>query len=90
MLRAAARRARSVDLAEGAALPIAYGTAHLALTRRARLAPGETVLVTAAAGGVGIAAVQLARLLGARAVAACGSAEKLALCERLRRERRPA
>ena len=59
-----------------------YGTAHLALTRRARLARGETVLVTAAAGGVGIAAIQLANLLGARAVAACGSAEKLALCER--------
>ena len=38
--------------------------------------------MTAAAGGVGIAAIQLANLLGARAVAACGSAEKLALCER--------
>ena len=52
-------RAAAVDLTEGAALMIAYGTAHLALTRRAQLRAGETVLVTAAAGGVGLACVEV-------------------------------
>ena len=52
--------AASADLAEAAALMINYGTAHLALESRARLREGETVLVTAAAGGVGLAAVELA------------------------------
>ena len=72
--------AASADLAEAAALMVNYGTAHLALAHRARLAPGETVLVTAAAGGVGLATVELAQLLGAsRVIAACGSDDKLAL-----------
>jgi len=71
---------RSMDLAEAAALLCNYGTAHLALTKRAQLQPGETVVVTAAAGGVGLAAVEIAKLCGAsRVIAACGSDEKLAV-----------
>ena len=68
--------AASADLAEAAALLVNYGTAHLALTSRAHLQSGETVLVTAAAGGVGLATVELARLMGAsRVFAACASDE---------------
>jgi NADPH2:quinone reductase len=62
-----------------AALPIAYGTAYLALTRRARLERGDWLLVNGAAGGVGLAAVDLGRLLGARVIAAAGSRDKLEL-----------
>lgn len=71
--------AASADLAEAAALLCNYGTAHLALSKRANLAAGETVLVTAGAGGVGLATVELARLMGARVIAACGSDDKLAI-----------
>ena len=72
--------AASKDLAEAAALLCNYGTAHLALSHRARLQPGETVLVTAAAGGVGLATTELAALMGARRVIALASSEeKLAL-----------
>lgn len=70
----------SLDLCEAAALLVNYGTAHLALTSRGGLQPGESVMVTAAAGGVGLATVELARKLGAgRIIAAAGSEAKLAL-----------
>lgn len=70
--------AASADLQEAAALMVNYGTAHLALAHRARLQEGETVLVTAAAGGVGLAATELSKLLGAkRVIAACGSEAKI-------------
>jgi len=69
--------AATADLAEAASLLLAYGTAYLALVRRARATKGETVLVTAAAGGVGLACVEIARLLGLRVIAACGSEVKL-------------
>jgi NADPH:quinone reductase len=52
---------QSTDLAEAAALLVSYGTAHLALTSQGRLKEGESVLITAAAGGVGLASVELAR-----------------------------
>jgi NADPH2:quinone reductase len=58
-----------VSFAEGAALPINYFTAEFALARRAGLRPGETVLVLGAAGGVGTAALQVAKALGARTIA---------------------
>ena len=64
------------SFAQGAAFLLAYLTAWLPLTRQARLERGGTVLVHAAAGGVGSAAVQLARHLGARVVATAGSEEK--------------
>ena len=70
----------ALDLCEAAALLVNYGTAHLALTTRGHLQSGETVLVTAAAGGVGLATVELARKLGAgKIVAAAGSESKLAI-----------
>jgi len=69
--------------AEGAAFLTTYLTAWLPFTRQARVGAGSTVLVTAAAGGVGTAAIQLARHLGARVIAAAGSEEKLALAREL-------
>jgi len=62
---------------EGAALPIIYPTSYAGLVFRADLQPGEDLLVHAAAGGVGIAAVQIGKALGARVIATAGSAEKL-------------
>jgi NADPH2:quinone reductase len=64
-------------------LPIVYPTAHLALRDRARLEPGETVLVHAGAGGVGSAAIQLAKHWGARVIATAGGADKVVLCREL-------
>jgi NADPH2:quinone reductase len=57
-----------------------YGTSYHALKDRAALQPGETLLVLGAAGGVGLAAVELGKLMGARVIAAASSEEKLALC----------
>lgn len=57
-----------------------YGTAYHALQDRARLAAGETVLVLGAAGGLGMASIELAKALGARVIAAASSPEKLAAC----------
>ena len=62
--------------AEASALTIGYQTAYVGLVRRAGLQAGETLLVHAAAGGVGIAAVQVGKALGARVVAVVGSAAK--------------
>lgn len=69
------------DLA--AASLLTYGTTLHALEDRARLRPGETVLVLGAAGGVGTAAVSIARLLGARVIAAASSAARLEVCRKL-------
>jgi NADPH2:quinone reductase len=63
---------------EAAAYPAAYLTAYVALVRRAQVQPGEWVLVHGAAGGVGLAAVDLAKVLGCRVIAASASDEKLA------------
>ncbi len=71
------------SFAEGASFLLTFLTAYLPLTRQVRLRPGATVLVHAAAGGVGTAAIQVARALEARVVAAVGSAEKLDLCRGL-------
>jgi NADPH2:quinone reductase len=69
--------------AEGAGFILTFLTAYVPLTRQVRLAEGATVLVHAAAGGVGTATIEVARALGARVVAAVGSAEKLDLCREL-------
>jgi NADPH:quinone reductase len=69
--------------AEGAGFLLTFLTAYVPLTRQVRLQEGRTVLVHAAAGGVGTAAIQVARALGARVVAAAGSPEKLELCREL-------
>lgn len=62
-----------------AGFPVAYGTSHLALTRRAQLAAGETLLVLGAAGGVGLTAVEIGQALGARVIAAARGADRLAI-----------
>jgi NADPH2:quinone reductase len=72
-----------MSFAEGAALPIIYPTSYAGLVHRARLARGETLLVHAAAGGVGIAALQIGAALGARVLATAGGAEK---CEIARQQ----
>ncbi|MEQ8310257.1 MAG: NADPH:quinone oxidoreductase family protein [Sphingopyxis sp.] len=66
-----------------AAYPVAYLTAYVALLRGARVEPGEWVLVHGAAGGVGLATVDLAKAIGARVIAAASSADKRAALARL-------
>ena len=66
---------------DAAAIQIAYGTSHLALDHRARLQPGETLLVTGAAGGVGLTAVEVGKLMGATVIAQARGAEKLAVAQ---------
>ena len=63
-----------------AAFLFTYGTSHYALKDRAALQPGETLLVLGAAGGVGLAAVEIGKVMGAKVIAAASSAEKLAIC----------
>jgi NADPH2:quinone reductase len=67
-------------ITDGAAFAFTYGTSHHALMDRGALQAGETVLVLGAAGGVGSAAVQIAKAAGARVIAAASSDEKCALC----------
>ena len=68
---------------QGASFLLTFLTAYVPLTRQVRLAEGATVLVHAAAGGVGTAAIQVARALFGRVIATVGSVEKLALCREL-------
>lgn len=67
----------AMSFEEGATFPIVYPTSYAALVFRARMQPGETLLVHAAAGGVGLAAVQIGKALGARVIATAGGADKL-------------
>ena len=69
----------NVDFVVGSTVLHIYGTARYALIERARVEPGETVLVTGAAGGVGLACVELAHKLGARVIAVVGRPEKAAV-----------
>mgnify|MGYP001493728850 CR=1 FL=1 len=70
-------------LEDAAAFAFTYGTSHHALVDRAQLKAGETVLVLGAAGGVGTAALQIAKAAGARVIAAASTDEKCALCREL-------
>jgi len=72
-----------MDLTTAAAVPEAFLTAHDNLATRARLRPGETVLIHGGTGGVGTAAIQIARRLGARVLATAGSPERVAICREL-------
>lgn len=74
--RALRRKPERLSWDEAAAYGVAYLTAHVALVRCARMEPGEWVLVHGAAGGVGLAAVDLAKAMGARVIAAASSAVK--------------
>jgi NADPH2:quinone reductase len=69
----------AMDFVTAAAFPVAYGTSHFALTHRGHLKCGETLLVLGAAGGVGLTAVEIGKILGARVIAAAGGPEKLAI-----------
>jgi NADPH2:quinone reductase len=70
-----------LDFAEAAAFTMIYGTSLYALKQRGQLQPGETLLVLGASGGVGMAAVELGKIMGATVIAAGGSDEKLAACK---------
>jgi NADPH2:quinone reductase len=70
-----------MDFATAAAFTLVYGTSYHALKDRAQLKSGETLLVLGAAGGVGLAAVELGKVMGAHVIAAASSAEKLAVCQ---------
>ena len=70
----------AMDFTTAACFPVVYATSLHALQARAQLRAGETLLVLGAAGGVGLTAVQIGKLLGARVIAAASSEEKLALC----------
>jgi len=72
----------SVDFAEVAGLNYAYGTGLYGLQHRGGLRAGETLMVLGAGGAVGLAAVELGRMLGARVIAAASSADRLELCRR--------
>lgn len=69
-----------MDFDIAAAITLTYGTSHHAVVDRAQLKAGETMLVLGAAGGVGLAAIEIGKALGARVIAAASSDEKLAVC----------
>ena len=70
----------SIDFASAAGLASTYGTSYYALTDRGQLRAGETLLVLGASGGVGLAAVEIGKALGAKVIACASSEEKLAVC----------
>ncbi len=78
-----ARIPATMAFEEAATIPITFLTAYYALDTLARLAPGETVLIHGAAGGVGLAAVQIAKLKGARVIGTAGSTAKRRVLELL-------
>lgn len=67
----------TMSFEQGAGFAITYGTSYYALKQRANIQPGETLLVLGAAGGVGIATIQIAKAMGAKVIAAASSEEKL-------------
>eukprot|EP01034_Spumella_vulgaris_P037153 gene37153-45833_t len=70
-----------MDFDTAAAITLTYGTSHHAVVDRAALQAGETMLVLGAAGGVGLAAIEIGKALGARVIAAASTDEKLAVCK---------
>jgi NADPH2:quinone reductase len=70
-----------MDFETAAAITLTYGTSHHAVVDRAQLKAGETMLVLGAAGGVGLAAIEIGKALGARVIAAASTEEKLAVCK---------
>jgi NADPH2:quinone reductase len=71
----------AMDFGTAAGFPVAYGTSHGALDWRARLRPGETLLVHGAAGGVGLTAVEIGKAMGATVIATASSVERLAVAQ---------
>lgn len=74
------KMADEMDFDTAAALTLTYGTSHHAVVDRAQLKAGETMLVLGAAGGVGLAAIEIGKAIGARVIAAASTEEKLAIC----------
>ena len=72
---------QSMGFAQASGISTTYGTSYYALKQRANLQPGETLLVLGAAGGVGLAAVELGKAMGARVIAAASSPEKLQIAQ---------
>jgi len=70
----------SMDYDSAAALSMTYGTSLYALKQRAKIQPGETLLVLGASGGVGIAAIELGKAMGARVIAAASTQDKIDMC----------
>jgi NADPH2:quinone reductase len=70
-----------MDFPTASAFVMTYGTSHHALKDRAQIQPGETLLVLGAAGGVGLAAVELGKIMGAKVIAAASTDDKLAVCK---------
>ncbi len=71
----------AMDFVTAAGFPVVYGTAYLGLVDRARLKPGEMLVVNGAAGGVGLTAVEIGKKIGATVIAAAGGADKLAVAQ---------
>jgi len=74
---------KSMPSEDAAAFLVAYGTSHIALERRAKLSKGETLLVLGASGGVGLTAVELGKIMGARVIACARGKEKLKVCDQM-------
>ncbi|MGR3313270.1 MAG: NADPH:quinone oxidoreductase family protein [Roseovarius indicus] len=72
----------AMPFTDAAAFQVAYGTSHVALDHKARLQPGETLLVLGAAGGVGLTAVEIGKQMGATVIACARGADKLAVAEK--------
>ncbi|MEM9581048.1 MAG: NADPH:quinone oxidoreductase family protein [Pseudomonadota bacterium] len=72
----------NMSMTDAAAFQIAYGTSHVALDYRAQLKPGESLLVLGAAGGVGLTAVEIGKLMGATVIAVARGADKLEVCRK--------
>ncbi len=70
----------NIDFVQASAFVMTYGTSHHALKDRAQIKPGESLLVLGAAGGVGLAAVEIGKILGARVIAAASTQDKVDLC----------
>ena len=79
--RSSCRLPSTFDYAEGATFLAGHGTAYHALIDRGRLQPGEVLLVHGAGGGVGLAAVEIGKMLGATVIATASSDEKLAIAK---------
>ncbi|MBL6428709.1 NADPH2:quinone reductase [Maritimibacter alkaliphilus HTCC2654] len=71
----------SMSFTDAAAFQVAYGTSHVGLDYRARLQPGENLLVLGAAGGVGMTAIEIGKLMGAKVIACARGKEKLEVCK---------
>lgn len=72
---------KDMSLVDAAAFQVAYGTSHVALSHKANLQPGESLLVLGAAGGVGLTAVEIGKLMGARVIAVARGADRLAVAK---------